>query len=145
MYTAVGKSTPLSFPSVTDGLRVPRRNGTAEPSYTKAGALAGFQHGTNQPSPSRSAAATGRGTHSWMGQKAGWSAGPTKLHAETTKLPRLGQFQTLMFQPRQADTDVQEAANGPLAFILFTADARASVWYLAQQLAARGSEARGIY
>lgn len=86
-------------------LHVPRRNGIAEPSYRKAGAVPGFQQGTNQPSPSWSASATGRGTHSWMGWKAGCSASLAKIHAEATKLLRLGQFQTLRFQPRQADTD----------------------------------------
>lgn len=43
MYTAVRKSPPLSFRPLTEGLHVPRRNGTIEPSYMKAGALDGFQ------------------------------------------------------------------------------------------------------
>lgn len=46
-YTAVGKSPPLSFRSLTEGLRVPRRNSTAEPSSTKAGAPDDFQRGTD--------------------------------------------------------------------------------------------------
>lgn len=50
-----------------------------------------------------------------------------KLHAKTTKLLRLGQFQTFTFQARQADTDVQEGADRPLVSICFTADACASV------------------
>lgn len=78
-------------------------------------------------SPSRRAAATGAGTDGWMGQQAGWSVSPMKLHAKTTKLLRLGQFQMFTFQPRQADTDVQEGADRPLVSICFTADACASV------------------
>lgn len=127
MYTAAGKSPRLNFQSLTEGLHVPRRKGTAEPSYTKAGALDGFHCRTDlQPHaaiPSRRAAATGRGAYSWMGQKAGWSVGPMKLHAKTTKLPRLGQFWMFTFQLRQADTDVQEGANRPPVSICFTADA----------------------
>lgn len=110
MYTAVGKSPPLSFRSLTEGLCVPSRNSTAAPSYTKAGlwmiSSAGPTSSHMPPSSSQRAAATGGGTYSWMGQKSGRSAGPMKLHSKTTKLPRLVQFQTFTLQPRQADTDV---------------------------------------
>lgn len=86
---------------------------------------AGLTSSRVPPSPSRRAAATGGHAYGWMGQKVGWSAGPMKLHAETTELPE--QLQTFTFQTRQAHTDAWEGANGPLLSICFTADARASV------------------
>jgi len=102
MHTATAKSPALSFQSLVERQHVPRKMQNQATPKLELWMIssAGLTSSRVLPSPSRRAAAAGGGACGWMGQKAGWCAGPKKLHAKTTKLPRPGQFRTFTFQPR---------------------------------------------